>query len=83
MIGPLDLTVGRFRWNRGPAYIALCSKYLALNDDDISDQATFLERCSNLPGQLQLYYRHVDEMPDGWLEDVHGSFPNGGLGNVV
>ena len=84
MIGPLDLTVGRFRWNRGPAYIALCSKYFALNDDDeIQDQETFLERCSTLPGQLQIYYKHLEERPDGWPDDIHGQFPEGGLGNLV
>ena len=78
-----DLTCGRFRWNRGPAYSALCSKYFALNDAEINDQETFLERCSNLPGQLQLYYKHVEHMPEGWPEEIHGPFPEGGLGNLL
>ena len=71
----------RFRWNKGPCYTALTAKFYALLDETISDQATFLKKCSNLPLELQLYYKYVEHMPDQWPIETHGAFPDGGIGN--
>ena len=64
----------------GPAYTALTAKYLSLNDEEITNQQAFLEKCSKIPLDLQLCYRYVPEMPLGWPIDLLGVFPAEGIG---
>ena len=62
------------------AYTALTAKYLSLNDEEITNQQAFLEKCSKIPLDLQLCYRYVPEMPLGWPIDLLGVFPAEGIG---
>ena len=48
----------------------------------MSNQKAFLEKCSRIPLDLELYYRHVLETPDGWPMDILGEFPADGIGMV-
>ena len=74
------MAVGEFRIKRGIYYILAIQRWLMM-DEDFDDYEDYLNRISENPENLDVYWRHLTEEPEGW-QDVYPPdypFPKGTL----
>ena len=72
----LNLTVSPYRADGGLYYQVLIQRWL-LEQEDFADYNEFLERVTERPEGLVMYWWHLKDEPEGWNAIENFPFPEG------
>ena len=72
----LNLTLSPYRGDGGLYYQVLIQRWL-LEQENFKDYNEFLDRVTEWPKDLTIYWRHLTEKPEGWDAIENFDFPEG------
>ena len=72
----LNFTCSPYRKDRGLYYQVIIQRWL-LEDEEFKDYNEYLDRVTERPEDLPIYWRHLIEKPDGWDSIENFPFPEG------